>query len=350
MNGGFGMINSSTVIEGIRCRQFGKMFDEHYNHPLKMLLLKENKAYISKQCLNDYADSVARKAQAAISKNFFEVIKRMSNVQLASDVLILQQLSCIEIVNLVKDRWRDSREVVELVHVLNCNNLGEIVNICHQQRRIYARCKKIFKSNFGRILRLMIQENIRATPGITNKIRIKNGTYKNIELVTSKEFRCILGNDPQVVSSRFDQGLDGHTIGEYFKQINRLPNTRHKNTLLRVWNGDCLSYSRLYHLGIVDTTACPNCGENDTPEHMLFECTNSKRVWQILIEKIPKPPLRSLQQYAIGINDTKTYLMIKAEILKYIMHQRNLDPEVKVRKSHAYLKAVNQNNQILANL
>jgi hypothetical protein len=197
---------------------------------------------------------------------------------------------------------------------------------------------------------LIIQENIRIDPGLNNKIRIKNGTYKNIELITSKEFRGMLADDPLGVSSIIGRGLDEYTIAEYFKQINSLHNTRHKNTLLRIWNGDSLSYSRLYHLGIVDSTACPNCGEIDTPQHMLFECVNSVRVWQILNGKIPRPLSRSLEHYAIGINDSKTHLMIKAELLKYIMHQRSLDPEAKVRKALSYLKTVNPNNPILVNL
>ncbi len=50
-------------------------------------------------------------------------------------------------------------------------------------------------------------------------------------------------------------------------------------------------------------------------------------------------------QYAIGINDTRTHLMIKAEILKFLMHLRDLTPEETLHKSIAYLKAVNRNDR-----
>ncbi len=52
----------------------------------------------------------------------------------------------------------------------------------------------------------------------------------------------------------------------------------------------------------------------------------------------------------IGINDSKTNLMIKAEILKYIMHYRELEAEEIYRKAVNYLKIVNKTNVTINNL
>ncbi len=70
-------------------------------------------------------------------------------------------------------------------------------------------------------------------------------------------------------------GLDTQTMKEYLNQVKHLPNMRH-NTLLRIWNGDCLSYTRLVHMGLVTTSTCPNCNELDTPMHTLIECDVAK--------------------------------------------------------------------------
>jgi hypothetical protein len=83
---------------------------------------------------------------------------------------------------------------------------------------------------------------------------------------------------------------------------------------------------------------------------MLFDCAKSKRVWELLMDKIPKPTTRTIMHYAIGINDSKSYLMVKAELLKYVMHFRDLEPEEMLRKALTYLKVVNRNNLILAGL
>jgi len=75
-----------------------------------------------------------------------------------------------------------------------------------------------------------------------------------------------------IVTPKMVDGLDTQTMKEYLNQVKCLPNMRHKNTLLRIWNGDCLSYTRLVHMGVVATNTCPNCNAIDTPMHTLIEC------------------------------------------------------------------------------
>jgi hypothetical protein len=147
--------------------------------------------------------------------------------------------------------------------------------------------------------------------------------------------------------TKWGENLEIPTIKEYFTQVKLLPNTRHRNTLLRVWNGDCLSNSRLFHFGISESNTCPRCDEYDSPEHMLINCNIAKSVWGLLMQKIPKPPNMLMIHYAIGINDSKTNLMIKAEILKYIMHYRALEANEILLKSINYLKIVHKRNREL---
>ncbi len=144
--------------------------------------------------------------------------------------------------------------------------------------------------------------------------------------------------------------IDEHTSKGYFAQIKRLISTKHKNTLLRVWNGDCLSYSRLVCYGIVNSDRCPRCNEFDSPEHMILNCVFAKRTWELLQQKIPKKINCSWLQYAIGLNDSCSIMMVKAEILKYLMHFREVEPENVIIKTIAYLKTVNRLNREIHNL
>jgi hypothetical protein len=350
--GGFGMIEASKVIEGIRCRQFGKMFDTSYNHPLKRIILNENKSFISNYCLKEHADEVATRAHKTILKNFNVNLKKISNDQLVSDIILIDQLGSVETVTMAKERMTNSVELATLVQGWNCSNLREIITQCQQECRVHRLCKKLFQAKYFRLVHTLTQRNVVVRPNnnIINKIKLANGVYKNIEIVTSLEFRNLLQGQQQIIKSRFSHNLDERTLIEYFRQIKGLINTRHKNTLLRVWNGDCLSNSRLSHFGIVNSNVCPNCGLYDTPEHMLSDCAKSKRVWELLMDKIPKPSTRAIMHYAIGINDSKSYLMVKAELLKYVMHFRDLEPEEMLMKALSYLKVVNRNNPILAQL
>jgi hypothetical protein len=348
--GGFGMINYRDIIEGIRCRQFGKLFNDDYKHPLKLALTEQNKSFTSVRCLKNIADSVAKKAKASIQNTISKKLKSMTSEQIVADTILLQQLGETETAFMVKESKRDSRDMMTLVHRYNCDNLKMTVATCRQHQNVVAICKRILSAKYCRILKAILQNNGNIPAEKPDKIKLAGGNYKYLYTVSSKEFRLLLKDKEMTTESRLGENLDVHAKLEYFSQIKRLKNMRHKNTLLRVWNGDCLSNSRLFHYGLVEDRNCPNCGEYDSPTHMLYECRNSKRIWEMLMCKIPKPQHRTIAHYVIGINDTKSVLMIKAELLKYVMHYRNLEPEVIMRKAIAYLKAVNPQNPIVTNL
>jgi hypothetical protein len=348
--GGFGMIRLPEVVEGIRCRQLGKMYNEEYNHPLKECILKEGIAFSSGKSLTNVADSVAQKAYKALQNNVLKNISKLSNDEILHDVLLVQQLGEIEAVSMIKDRERDGHEAMELLHRWNCNALKDIIRIGRGQRRVVNICRKIMKAKYLRLQKLFVQNAVIFEDRIHNKYRIANGVYKHIFDITSKEFRTLLKGKVLMTQMKFGDNIDAHVKVEYLNQVKRLRNTRHKNTLLRVWNGDCLSNSRLVHYGITATSTCPNCDSHDSPKHMLFECEFAKQVWTLVMNKIPKRQTSTLIEYALGINDSRSILMIKAEILKYIMHFRNLHPEQVVNRALAYIKLVNKSNTTISNL
>jgi hypothetical protein len=209
-------------------------------------------------------------------------------------------------------------------------------------------CRKIMVAKYFRILKLLVTVDIDPQPLPANKIKLASGQYKAISAVTSKEFRLMLLGKERLNVKRLNEDIDDYTSKEYFAQIRRLTSTKHKNTLLRIWNGDSLSNSRLAHYGIVNSNRCPKCNALDTREHMLIGCVHANRVWSILIGTFPKSPRISMMQYAIGINDSRTILMVKAEILKYLMHFRELEPETVINKTKAFLKSINSRNMELA--
>jgi hypothetical protein len=55
-------------------------------------------------------------------------------------------------------------------------------------------------------------------------------------------------------------------------------------------------------------------------------------------------------QYAIGINDLWSVLMVKAETLKYLMHFRDWTADQIVACVIMYLKMVNRNNPVIRQL
>jgi len=82
----------------------------------------------------------------------------------------------------------------------------------------------------------------------------------------------------------------------------------------------------------------------DTPLHMLIECNKAQQVWQRLMRGIFKNPTTDLLDYALGIADGKLELSIKAEVLKMLMHMRNLTADLIIRRAKNYFLTVQGSN------
>jgi hypothetical protein len=300
--------------------------------------------------LRETADTVATSARDLIHENISKSIKRYSNDEIISEDLFLQQLGEIETIYTVKINKRQDNDCIALVHHLGCNNLRELILQSRVNMRVMSICRKIMIAKYFRVLKVMHQRNVNPPMAKAEKIQLASRNYKLIYMVTSKEFRLLLSDVNGFNRNKFDEDIDEQTSKSHFAQIRRLVSTKHKNTLLRVWNGDCLSYSRLIHYGVVNTNRCPNCNEYDSPEHMLITCIHASRTWELLQQKLPKRTNCTMIQYVLGINDTCTNLMIKAEVLKYLMHFRELRPENILSKTIAYLKIVNRHNIELAGM
>jgi hypothetical protein len=349
-NGGFGMIHFKTVIDSIRCRQFGKMFAENYSHPLKQCILNENKSFASWQCLKGVSDSVAKASVEILKSNLCKIIKNSNNDDIASDNLLIKRIGEIETVHTIKINRRLDNEAMILVHHWRCENLRDIIIQSKLNRSVHAICRRVMTAKFFRIIKLLHQRNIDPPIERAEKIGLQGKIYKNISDVTSKEFRLLLQSKPNLNENKLGERVDEHMSKSYFAQIKRLISTKHKNTLLRVWNGDCLSYSRLVRYGIVNSDRCPRCNEFDSPEHMILNCVFAKRTWELHQQKIPKRFNCSWLQYAMGLNDSCSIMMVKAEILKYLMHFREVEPDIVIIKTIAYLKTVNRFNREIHNL
>jgi hypothetical protein len=342
--GGFGMIQYDKILEGIHCRQLAKMYDTAFSHPIKSIIIKNDVHFATGKSLTTLADEISINANKSMTTAIIKHVKKLSNQQIVDDIVLTDILGATDICIAIKPRWIHSIEATRLIHTLGCSN---IKNIIDRGRVAIRLSKKIIKAFYLRIIKALWQSNKQCEEIQSEKFVLLNGTYKNIHMVTSKEFRELIRGQigltqPKLpIDLNVEDDYDRYAIKNYFSKIKRMANTRHKNTLLRIWNGDCLSYSRLIHLRVVDTNRCPNCNMVDTPLHLLVECNVAVQTWTRLMEKIPKNSHIPIFEYAIGLYDSTVEMSIKAEILKMLMHNRSMDAEALHRRLKNYFLTIN---------
>jgi hypothetical protein len=77
-----------------------------------------------------------------------------------------------------------------------------------RHRHVMGICRKIMKSQYLRIQKLLINNRIKCEEGREDKFRLHNGTYKSIAMISSKEFRVLLKGKQVGVRSKLGENLD----------------------------------------------------------------------------------------------------------------------------------------------
>jgi exonuclease III len=351
--GGFGMVEYERILEGVYCKQLAKMYNTNFNHPLKFIIMINDRNFATGNSLTGLADEVARKAHVLLNDLFWKDVKKLSNQQIINDAVLLSHFGELFIEEAIKPRWNNTAEANMLLHTLGCNNVRDILD---RGREAVKLCKKVMTAKYLRVVKALWQAQSRCEVPMVDKIKILNGSYKILYTVKSGEFRELIRGPPRLTPPRLALNINiGDNEGRwavkgYFSKVRKLANTRHKNTLLRLWNGDCLSYTRLVHYGVVNSELCPNCANVDTPLHMLVECHVAVQTWNMLMVKIPKHRDMSMLDYIIGLYDSKIDMSIKAEIIKMLMHFRDMSPDAILRRLSNYFMTVNGRNAYIRQL
>jgi uncharacterized protein (UPF0335 family) len=110
--------------------------------------------------------------------------------------------------------------------------------------------------------------------------------FKAIDLnynSTSKNIRTVLDNREhgtnQVIEPKIIPTLDKPKLIVSLSHLKKLTSVKHKNTMLRILNGDIFCKLRLHRFKMIDSNLCDRCGEIETSEHLLINCPHANRIW-----------------------------------------------------------------------
>ena len=185
-------------------------------------------------------------------------------------------------------------------------------------------------------------------------------TWIPIGDITTKDLQWILKNALQRISDininpKIDLRIENPTEIDFvtFRQYCKNPQLR--NIHFRLVHSDFYTYEKMHKFKMTNSPLCPRCGEIETTRHLLWDCTESKKIWKLYNDILSKQKIGSL-----GVNEYKDLYKneqvnvlstIKMKIIKefiQIVRPTNWN-EMRLTKVIADLKKIEFYNSIKLN-
>jgi hypothetical protein len=151
----------------------------------------------------------------------------------------------------------------------------------------------------------------------------KNDTLIPINNITTKEIQVIL----KTVLNRIEKADFMNKLNaEYFEVENIMKfresckNAKLRNIYFRAIHNDFFSNDRMMKFKMTDSNKCSRCEEIETSKHLLWDCREAKRIWEVFNEVIKEQTTLTerVQKYEdiFQMYENKVLNMIKVKIIQ----------------------------------
>ena len=147
----------------------------------------------------------------------------------------------------------------------------------------------------------------------------------DIRKLSSKALRGYVKKYTPICNPKVGITLSSTECISWGNELRKLTSVRHKNTVLRIFHGDVYTKEKLFRFGLVDSNACPRCGEIEDLEHKLIRCNYVKRIWDLALRstsklKVINYPNQDRTKQVLDIGSTsQIVLTIHSEIMLRIL-------------------------------
>ena len=301
---GFGMIDYKEVVNGIRIKNIFRLLNSECGPLPDIIKSSINNSLICMEVLHKIREPI----DSAI-KLIRQLWKTsITNNQLENKHELAEIIGREYIGNLLAPKYKKRK----LARIHRNDSIGEILMI----DQFHPALKLIQPYLIPHLSRSSNPLNYPSTvtfdnlPYKTKLIKWPKMTSKQIrnagetkEVITPKMLTNVLANDLQKL---------GNTIAT-------LTNSKLKSTLLRCVHGDVYSKERLQRFGMSDDNLCCRCSKMETTNHMLFECSFTKKLWTEASYITGIIPLSINDVLGINERHDKVTLTIHSEILRRLL-------------------------------
>ena len=286
---------------------------------------------------------ITQPIRPSIDKAILQINKIWGNAtHLCPDVVpeCMKEILLNEFVgNLVCNKFKKQRLVVRHKH----DTLYEILTTdrCHP---VLHKIEKKFKRMIQLITPLVQQSNFRDFRNLELNYFPDGNRISPLHKITSRSIRRQLKQtfplEPKMITNPQPEKIK--RLGTL---VSRLTNTKLKTIVLRSLHGDIYCGTRLKKFGLTDTDECPRCQLPETIEHQLYQCSYTKKLWE-LVAKVTSIPILDLNQ-VLGYDDIhdRTTLTLHAEILSRLLsiERPKQDPKTLLKSAITKLLIVEKN-------
>jgi hypothetical protein len=286
--GGFGMINIHSLDASLKIKQVTRASVS--NHPIGLAQGSLNDLLTPFHNLTGTKEAVLKNAHSVIDKYAMDVIK---NINVETNVHECNSwIQCINTVGLLKAYKLVG---IPLLYAKQLESVGKdclikVIDVLSiDNHPLVTKARYILQSI--RKINPMLPNFIKLTQGLNapNVIQAIFDGFKSVKInqsTPSKDIRIILDNRTfganQVIEPKIIPLLDKPKLLVSLATLKKVTNVKHKNTMLRILNGDIFCKERLFRFKMIDNNRCDRCGDIETSQHMLIDCPDANKIWSHL--------------------------------------------------------------------
>ena len=295
LKGGLMVTDVECLDRALKTRQFIRA--SRSNHPISNL-----QAYLTNQnekdfnlkfeyCNINHEENICSRAQSTLNiiTDFYRSHLSLEGKNVEEINNIVNDVSSINVRSFLKRKNKLFHVcVMKPLNDLSIEMLGELTQEYeyNSESGLSERMKIVLgaiPANLKNILEY-INENTSCNKSLSS-FTLKNKSRKDIYMITTKEFQSILKSALNKIgetnfmlklgiSSKFEQS----NIAETRKMCK---NTKLQSIFFRLIHNDFFTRVRMKKLKMVDSELCLRCGSPETMKHLLWECFQAYKVWDV---------------------------------------------------------------------
>ena len=299
---GLGMLDIRELDESLKLKALGRLLIS--THPfLKIIKNRINmEEFFYPGCKTDY-DEVASAGVDLLKKDRQTLMLRD---ELEGNRLIIGLIKDIKI-NRVLKKGKENSILIFNLRLNGRNKIGQLTR--EQLRSLRPLIIPVIYNKIDRILNLPGSE----IPEELKCCYFLNKSFKNLSKLTSKEFRLSRAEKEPICLFKIGLILTPNEGLNWLDKVRKLTSTKLKDTILRIAHGEIYTRIKLHKYGLIDSPACPRCGENETLQHKFLLCEYVKEIWKHTLRVTNKIRLNKVPTGNLDFDDPSPFLAAKLD-------------------------------------